>query len=904
MFGREGELGRLVELIDRIGIESSVAVVTGPAGIGKSSLLRAAIDHARSGGLAVAVTRPTQAEATLGFSALADLVRHLDLGPLDAAPRRLLEITLGLRAGGDEPPTSAQLGVALIRLLDRRAADGNPLVIVVDDLPFLDPATRDVFAFAVRRLPARGVCVLVGERRDDVLSPLPEAEHVVLAPLPAGVIERVVRGALPAAAPDHLVRRLVAVAGGNPLFATELGRTVSDAALQPGKPVPLPPSLGDAVAGRVQSLPARTRESLAAVALLARPTVAALAALHRLGDLGPAELADVLDIGDTAIRFTHPLLASAAHDATTAAQRLALHGELAAVTTGVEQVLHRARGTTWADSGLAAELSAAAADQLARGAAAEAAELATLALDATPSDDPERHERMLAAGEAQFRAGRTAAALATLDELLAVAEATAPRGLRSRALLARATIEYEHAEPARAAELAATALAATDDGELLARGHSILAVVIYDDFVAAAHHATIALRIIRGQRVPNPTRLAQALTSAGATRFHAGEGLDRGLFAEAMVLERDLQLPASESAFGTLAAGLKYADELDESQAMLDALVAGADPGALPYALSHLPQLHLWAGRWDEAESCARRHLAAAEGTQQHAQASQARFNLALVAAHRGDVTEAAQRAQTLADEGRRSDDAWTERNGMATLGFVAAVTGDAPAAVKAFARWDELTEAIRLREPGFARFHGDYVEALVATGDLDTAVTVLDRVGERADRVGRVSAQAVVHRGRALVAAHRGDRDAAFEHAHAALALLLPTPLAYERARSHLLIGIVARRYKDRAAARGALGTALTAFDRMGAASLAERCRRELTRLGGERAPARRLALTPTERSVAELAAAGRTTRQIADALFISPKTVEGNLTRVYRKLGVANRAQLAALLAAGPRA
>jgi len=901
LFGRQRELATLTEALERASDTSCAVIVEGPAGIGKSSVLGAAVDHARSLGHTVRLARPTPAESALGFTVLGDLLRGSDLDGLADEQRRALDVAVGRRRPSGAPPRPATLGGALVDLLDHRRHDEPPLVLVVDDLQWADPASLALVEFVARRLPAAGVVLLAAWRRDGPpTTALPGASHLELGELDTVAIEQIVRSVLAAAAPESLVGPIVAAAGGNPLFAAELARDAGRFDHRPGRPLPLPESLDSAIAERVRRLPGATVEALAAVALLARPTTAGLAELGLLDALHEAEVADVVRLDGRRISFTHPLLASAAHDAVSATRRLGLHTRLATITEGVERSVHLALGATVPDPHVAVTLMDAAVDLVARGAPAEAADLALLAVDATAVGDEERWSRLAAAADALFRCGRTEEAVAHLE---AVRAGAADATVRCHALLALATIEYDRSDDSEhAARLAREVLASTGDTDLLAEAHTILAFVVYTDFVEAAAHADAALALVEQRAEPDGRRLADALTAAANARFRAGHGLDRAAFERAIELQEGLPIPAADSAFGSLAAQLKYADELDEARAMLEALARDADPGSLPYALGHLPQLHLWAGDWEAARRCAQRHLELSERTGQSAQEHLAHFNLAMVAAFHGDVAAAESIGTELAAYGREHGVPWTERNGTALLGFVAMSTNDAARAVEMFGRYDELGEGMHLEEPGYCRFHGDFVEALIATGDTLRAADVVERLEDRSRRVGRVFGIATARRGRALLAATRGDRDAAYEEARAATATLTGTPLAYERARALLTEGVVARRFKDRGTARRALSSAFAEFERMGAMSLAERTRHELERIAG-RTPGDGHGgqqLTATEQRVATRAAAGDTTRQIADALFVSTKTVEANLTRIYRKLGVTNRAQLAGRLSA----
>lgn len=892
--GRDAERHRCVQVLDSMHSGTARLELIGDPGIGKSALVDDIVAVAVSRGYRVLRARPSRAEVALAFVGLSDLLLEVtDTSMLTAPEQRALDVALGRSLGDGAPVSTRTLGAGVAAILRGLAADG-PTLIAVDDLHWLDAASADVLAFVLRRLPARNIMVLLAHRRDSptVFGP---GDQVEVGPLSADATRRLVTRVAKRSLSRAVLDRIVETAGGSPLFVHELVRSTSSADPKLMIPLPLPQSLNELVADRVTALPAATIEALALSALLGAPTIDALTDLGELDELVPAERAGIVEIIGRTITFTHPMLASAAHDAMPGTQRLRLHRRLAEVTVGLERCIHLALGTDRVDAVVAAELSGAVPGLMARGATAEAAELAVLALSITPADDDERYERMLVCGDALFRAGRTTEALAHLER----ARVEAPSALIARALLGLATIEYSHIDnPDAAAQLAAQAIGLTEDPALLAEAHTILSRVLYTDFGAAADHAAEALRLMEQIDTNDALALAMALNASATANFMAGRGLDRAMFDRAIELERGCDVSAADSAAGALAALLKYADELDDSRQMLESMVDDADESSLPYVLGHLPQLELWQGRWDEAERCARRQLELANRMEQDSQVQVAMYNLAVVAAFRGLIGDAEPLARALFDEGVSTGALWTERNGAALLGFLAMSIGDADQAVRYLGRYEALGEAMGLHDPGYTRFHGDFVEALVAVGDLDRATAVLDRVEPRALALQRPSAVGWVLRGRALVHAHRGDVEAALDSARAAVAVYEPTSLVYDRARALLTLGIVLRRFKLKAEARAALAPALEMFEGMGARSFVERTRVELGRLGVRAVTS--LTLTETERRVAELAAGGRTTRQIADSLFISTKTVEANMTRIYRKLGVSNRAELATLLAA----
>jgi len=313
----------------------------------------------------------------------------------------------------------------------------------------------------------------------------------------------------------------------------------------------------------------------------------------------------------------------------------------------------------------------------------------------------------------------------------------------------------------------------------------------------------------------------------------------------------------------------------------------------------HLGRVECLAGNWELASSYAAECL---ESTVQTAQENLRTFALttrALVDAHRGRVAET--RAAT--DEGLPLAlvlgvlPAHMEM--LAIRGFLELSLGDAREAHRFLGPLPGAVAEAGFAEPALFRFHGDAIETLLALGEHDAATALLAELEEQAGATGGVWARMVASRCRALLSAAAGDVDAANSSLDRALELHEHLQEPFERGRTLLVRGTLQRRNRERRAARESLTHALAVFDELGARLWSERARAELGRIGG-RTPAAPGALTPTEERVAALVAAGRTYREVADALFISPKTVQWNLSNIYRKLGVRSRAELAAKLAA----
>jgi DNA-binding CsgD family transcriptional regulator len=345
-----------------------------------------------------------------------------------------------------------------------------------------------------------------------------------------------------------------------------------------------------------------------------------------------------------------------------------------------------------------------------------------------------------------------------------------------------------------------------------------------------------------------------------------------------------------------LGAHFKYAGDFEGARRWLDethrAAVEEGDDGSLPFAASHYPQLELWTGNWERAAEAAREHLELAEQTGQPGQRAQALHNVALVAAHQGREAEARAAAAEALEFAEQNADSWAAAAVLADLGFLELSLGVAAEAVRNFDRHFALLDEIGVTEP--RRLAPDYIESLLEVGDLERARELLEAFEERARIFGRVPALAGAARARALVAAATGDLDAAVAALDDALTHHERVSIPFEVARTRLVLGTVRRRRREKRLAREALEEALRIFEELGASLWARRAKDELARVGLRRAAGDEL--TETERRIAELAASGLTNREIAQAAFVSPKTVEANLARVYRKLGIRSRAELGA--------
>jgi len=267
---------------------------------------------------------------------------------------------------------------------------------------------------------------------------------------------------------------------------------------------------------------------------------------------------------------------------------------------------------------------------------------------------------------------------------------------------------------------------------------------------------------------------------------------------------------------------------------------------------------------------------------------------VALVDAHCGRLDAARSVGEEMLAWAAAGGDRWVEMSACAVLGFSALSAGQLQHAREWFDRWWTNSEAEGVIDPGVSRFHGDHIEALIGLGAMSEAVTQTQILEARAETAGRISATAIARRCRALIAATTGDQAEAIALTEAALELHAQVPIEFDVARTILTKGIIHRRAKEKSAARRCLVEAEERFAELGADAFVARTASELDRIGTRVTSS--LELTVTERRIAELAASGLTNRQVAERAFMSAKSVEANLARVYRKLGISSRAELGA--------
>lgn len=914
-YGREvdGPVGRDVErdvvatFLAAAASGTAVLAVDGEPGIGKTTLCGYAVELARQAGSAVLTCRPSEAEAMLSFAGLTDLLAGVTDESLDALPgpqRHGLAVAALRDEPSGAPPDARVIGTGLATLLAELSAAG-PVVVVVDDAQWLDGPTLDVVTFALRRTAASPIGVLISRRTDSLEAaaladalPTPSwREDLTVTGLTAAALFHIVRDQLQVTLARPTLVRLTEAARGNPYVALELARAVAMGTGNATEAVAVPTTLHSLTVDRLARLSTGAREALLAVASSPRPTLALLEVLGLHDQLDEAEAMGAVEVIGGRVELTHPLLASAAFELATGPARREMHGRLAHATSDPEErARHSALATPAPDDDVASKLDDAVRSATARGATLAAVDLARLALDRT--ERPESAGgwgRRVRLAELLHSAGDTAGAAQTLDRL----EHACPAGpLKARGWLVLTEVAFQTSSGEHAAACASAAVVeAAGDARLHARALLSRAAVSLAD--QQGRYAEQARRSLEEAGIEDDELLGWAICEEVSARFHRGDGLDRAGIDRALQLERsDRPWRSGDQVAAVRPVLLKWAGYHEEALAGLTELRRKAEEegneGVVPYVFGHVSSVLLQLGRFSEAADAAREHVAHAETTGQSSQRMQGLYNLALVDAHVGRLDEAEVAGDEILAWAATEDDAWLEMSAAAVLGFVALSRDDAALARGRLDQWWALSEHFHLVDPGVSRHHGDHIEALLLSGAIDEAAAQTDLLDLRAQRSGRTSAAAIAARCRALVAVAHGDHPRALAELDTALGLHDACQVPFERARTMLTKGVVHRRMKEKRAASIALAEAVAAFDALGAVTWSAHAEAELRRIG--RRPSASLELTETERRVALLAASGLTNRQVAEQAFISPKTVEANLAKVYRKLGISSRAELGA--------
>lgn len=910
------ELAEQSRAVDAFLVSASTApsglVIEGAPGIGKTTLWLTSVEKARTQGFRVLAARAVSAESVLAYASLADLLSGVDptiYATLPATQRLALDRVL-LQADSTGPPTNPHtVAAGFLSCLERLAAQ-TPVLLAMDDLQWMDTSSIYVVASAARRLSGRiGVLGTLRTEPDGdpafwLQLPRPDdIRRIGVPPLSLGALHAVLSETLGRSFSRPTMVRIWETSGGNPFYALELARAMGRQSYMPAQ---LPRTLSGLVQSRIGDLPDDVQKALLAVACLSAPTVEVVAgaldsSVGRItGLLDVAESQGIVEIEGDRVRFTHPLLAAGAHADAAPAQRRAMHRRLAQLVNEPElQARHLALGATQGDPGTIEALDAAAELARIRGAPAAAAELLDLARK-LGGDTPQRQIR---SAQQHLRAGAPETAKGILETTI---EALPLGPSRAEALSLLGFVRMFDDSFLEAGVLLQRALAEAGDSAALRA--NILVMMTYaqqnaGDFGAALITAGDAA--LAATDLGNPQLLSQALSMRVLLGLFHGDGFDEASMARVLELEDpEADIPVALRPSMIRAMALIFIGHLDEAQsvtaAMLRRCVEHGEDGDWFFAAYYTAMAAIWRGAFTSAATIAEECMERASQSAGEVPLCAALSMRASLAAFAGRINEARRCASEALAAADRCHSHNMRQWPIVTLAFLELSLGNHQAAITAMepllAYLDATPDAAEFIP---AVFVPDAVEALISLGRLSEAQPLIDRLLRNGRKTNRPWMRALGGRCQAMLLAARGDTDGAHEVAREAVVYHEQVPMPFERARTQLLVGQLQRRLRQTAAAAASFQEALATFEDLRTPLWADRARTELDRTNvGPRPSA---ALTPSEQRVAEMVASGMTIRHVASTLLVSPKTVETNLARVYRKLGIHSRAELGGLMGPG---
>ena len=898
--GRRTECAALNQLLAeaRAG-QSRVLVLRGEAGVGKTALL--GYVHEQASGFRVARASGVESELELPFAGLHQLCTPMlsSLAGLPGPQRDALGTVFGLSTG--EAPDRLLVGLAVLGLLSE-VAEERPLVCLVDDAQWLDQASAQALAFVARRLLAEPVAVVFAMREPSEEQQLGGLPQLTVEGLSGGDARALLDSVTPGRLDERVRDRIVAETRGNPLALLELPRGLSAAELAGGFGLPDAQSLASRIERsflrRLQSLPVKTRQLLLAAA--AEPLGEVTLLWRAAGRLGvgadaaaPAEAAGLIELG-ARVRFRHPLLRAAVYRAAAVPDRREVHRALAEATDpGADpdrRAWHRAHAAAGPDEAVAGELERSAGRAQGRGGVAAAAAFLQRSAELTP-DPARRGARALAAARAKFAAGAPDAAY----ELLAMAELGRLDELQ-RAELARLRAQMAFAErrgsdASRLLLDAAKKLGPLDSG--LAR----------ETYLEALGAAISAGRLGRGLTVRKAAEAARTAPSASqpprpldllldgiATRLTEGYVVGVPPLRRALDALRRHGGRSEAGVMGWLPLATIAPELWDDAtwhELTARALGLARELGALavlPVALTYRAAVHVHEGEFGAAAGLLEEAnaITAATGNAPLGYISM------MLAAWRGEEPRALDLIEAVVQDA-------TARGGGRELGLARYATAVLHNGLGGYeAALVGARRACEYEDLGFFGWSlAELVEAGARSGASDEASAALRQLAERTSAAGSDWAFGIQARSRALLS----DGAAADTLYREAIDRLGRSRIAVHLARAHLVYGEWLRREQRRVEAREHLRAAHDMFGRFGAAAFAERARWELQATGEtvrKRTMDTRDVLTMQEAQVARLAAEGHTNPEIGAQLFISPRTAEYHLHKVFSKLGISSRRQL----------
>jgi len=891
LIGRDAELADVRRWLQLLEDGPAALVVGGEAGIGKSTLWQVATAEAAAGGARVLVSRPVEAELRLGYAALGDLLGDAAEPVLEALAEPLRQALSAALSLGTEPESGEPLvvGRATLAVIVELAAAG-PLVLAIDDAQWLDAASARALGYAARRLAGRraGFALSV---RDGYAEPLgleaaldDRTVVISLSGLALDSLGAMLHSRVQPELPRHRLRRIHARSAGNPFFAAQLAGAPDDR---------LPASLDELVRQRLEAVDPKAGPAIERVAVLGPSP---LTAFEDVTALDLAVGAGILAEQERVIRFAHPLLATGAYARIPPGRRRALHREAGAQGGNIEsRARHLALAAAGPDPAVAQALEDAARTAHARGAPETAAELAEHARRLTPREDLEAlARRTMDQADYLFLAADERGAVALVDELLA---GPARGAVRVRALVHKALAATD---PATAVALLEEATVEPHRDRVLAtRTLSQLAWqrgAWLGDLEPAIMEALDALEMAEGLR-DEPT-LVTALTTAGLVLSVAGEPGAADYFQRALTIIDRTPTAAGDhgprlafaherwwrgdfpTAIDLMADERQVAEERGDESVLMRLNVFGAE-------------LAMRRGDWDEAEALLELALADARDYWRMT----ALLRRAILRARRGESGAVDDATEMRASPISTSDPIVGAAADFAT-GLLALAEGRTAAAGDLMARLPEISDRSGSRAAEFAVFIPETVAVLVAADQLEQADRLTAQLERRRDQL-QPWGDAAIAFCRGLIAQAAGDGAGSLALLEVAIVGFEALGAPWELGLALLARGAGLRRAGRRRDAAASLDRAVAVFTELGAEPALGRAAEELRRARPR--PGAGDTLTAAELRVAALAAEGRSNRDIAAELSTTVSTVEAHLTRIYGKLAVRSRVQLARRLSEG---
>ena len=907
LVGRESERRMIERLVAgaRVGT-SGVLVITGEPGIGKTALIEEAV--ALAADMRVLWARGTEAEREVPFGGLLQLLRPAisDIDRIPAPQRDALASALALRDG--VPGDRFAVGAAMLSTVCRYA-EAAPVALIIDDVHLLDRPSAEALLFTARRLLADPIVLIAAARAGEphLLSGA-DLPQMTLRGVDLAAAKEMVGARSGRVVPVELLTRLHRTVAGNPLALLELADDLEQLEQRPpGAPAPVSAVLAAAFVARAGRLGPHARTALL-VAAAEGGDLGVIAGACRELDVDVAVLAEaeqqaLVAILGGRVGFRHPLVRSAIYASADPAERRAAHQAIAAALP-VADVDHRAwhlsESVLGTDAAVAAALEAAAARATERGAHSVAAAALERAARFTAAAG-ERAQRLAASGEAAWSGGLPVLADRLLDEALALGP---PLPVRTRVHELRGDIAVKCGSPAQARDILIAAAAEIETPDPDAAVGLLVDAINACFWLGDARSALQAGRRIE-ELLPRATRPGMRILGSlahGMSTVLAGQGgADRireavELLASSGEVFRDRRrvilsvlgpLYLRESGTGRTLVGQAMRESRDH-----------AALAVLPALLFHIARDQGTTDRWADAETTYDEAIRLSHETGQTTSLGINLAGLAWLHAHQGRERECRQRAaaalRVCAEHEIHCGHAWARF----ALGDLELGRGALTEAVTQFEQLVADLHAIGVVDADLSPAP-ELVEAYTRLGRVDEATRTARAYAEQAAAKGQPWALARSARATATICPD-GELD---EHFEAALALHARTLDTFEQARTRLAYGSRLRRSRRRVDARGQLRLAVTTFDQLGAARWADQAATELKATGEtarRREPSTADQLTPQERQIAVLLAEGRSTREAAAAMFLSPKTVEYHLRNVYAKLAIHSRAELARLMSA----